>query len=179
MPQTMRAPARPSAGRPRRRCPPRRPRPHSGSSKPLRRLPRVSAISTPDHGRCPMRERRAEVRAALHALAPAESVAGYDDDVKALSRKIDLIAANGPDAETLQHLEAAIVELRAVSARVASGDALAALAGEVRTIGAKLDHYSSAEPRDGDGGALIVRRIDALAAALEARGGGAAPLDTS
>src|SRR5437868_9834632 len=30
----------------------------------------------------------AEVRAALHALAPAESVAGYDDDVKALSRKI-------------------------------------------------------------------------------------------
>jgi localization factor PodJL len=110
-----------------------------------------------------------EVRDALNARPPAPTHAGFDDEVKALSRKVDLIAATGPDAETLEHLETAIAELRNVSARVASGDALAALATDVRTIGAKLDRVAAPAASDPDGMDHLLRRIDTLAAALEAR----------
>jgi localization factor PodJL len=98
-----------------------------------------------------------EVRDALNARPPAPSPAGFDH-----------IAATGPDGESLAHLETAIAELRNVSARVASGDALAAVATDVRTIGAKLDRVA-APASDPDGMDHLLRRIDALAVALEAR----------
>ena len=103
-----------------------------------------------------------EVRDALTARATAPSHVGFDDEGAALGR-------NGADAETLDHLESAIAELRNVSARVASGDAVAALASDVRTIGAKLDRISPAAAPELEGLDHLVRRIDALAVALEGR----------
>jgi localization factor PodJL len=102
-----------------------------------------------------------EVRDALTARAPAPSHAGFDDEGAPPAR-------NGPDAETLDHLETAIAELRNVSARVASGDAVAALASDVRTIGAKLDRAAPAAP-DHEAMGHLIQRIDALAVALEGR----------
>jgi localization factor PodJL len=100
-----------------------------------------------------------EVRDALNArpvLAPAPAM---NDDAPAFAR-------SAPDAATLDHLDSAIAELRNVSTRVASGDQLAALANDVRTLGAKLDRVapSSAPP---DGMDDLIRRMDVLAAALE------------
>jgi localization factor PodJL len=118
-----------------------------------------------------------EVRDALNARPPAPSHAGFDDEVKALSRKVDLIATTGPDAETLEHLETAIAELRNVSTRVASGDALAALATDVRTIGDKLDRVAAPAASDPEGMDHLLRRIDALAIALEARPAASQPTD--
>jgi len=103
-----------------------------------------------------------EVRDALSARATTPSHAGFDDEGAAPAR-------NGPDAETLDHLETAIAELRNVSARVASGDAVAALASDVRMIGAKLDRVAPAAAPDHEGLDHLVRRIDALAVALEGR----------
>jgi localization factor PodJL len=100
-----------------------------------------------------------EVRDALNARAPAPAAMASNDDAPALAR-------NGPDAAALDHLDTAIAELRNVSTRVASGDQLAALASDVRTLGAKLDRVApSAVPPDGMED--LIRRMDALAAALE------------
>ena len=51
-----------------------------------------------------------EVRDALHALAPAEGLAGSGDEIKTLSHEVDSIGASGPAPETLDHLETAISE---------------------------------------------------------------------
>ena len=100
-----------------------------------------------------------EVRDALNARPPAPAVTAFGDDAPAFVR-------NGTDAATLDHLDSAIAELRNVSTRVASGDQLAALATDVRTLGAKLDRVApSAAPPDGMDD--LIRRMDALAVALE------------
>src|SRR5437660_139925 len=100
-----------------------------------------------------------EVRDALNARPPAPAVTAFGDDAPAFVR-------NGTDAATLDHLDSAIAELRNVSTRVASGDQLAALATDVRTLGTKLDRVApSAAPADGMED--LIRRMDALAVALE------------
>jgi localization factor PodJL len=100
-----------------------------------------------------------EVRDALNAR-PAAPAAAFNDDVPSFAR-------SGPDAATLEHLDSAIAELRNVSHRVASGDQLAALASDVRTLGAKLDRVSPSATPSHDGMEDLLRRMDALAAALE------------
>jgi localization factor PodJL len=100
-----------------------------------------------------------EVRDALNARAAPPAAMASNDDAPTYAR-------SGPDAATLDHLDSAIAELRNVSHRVASGDQLAALASDVRTLGAKLDRVApSAAPPDGMDD--LLRRMDALAVALE------------
>src|SRR5262249_40586857 len=113
----------------------------------------------------------AEIRDALNALAPAESVAGFDEEVKALSRKIDLLAGSGLDPEIVGQLEQAIAELRSIAGRVASGEALGALAGDVRALGGKLDRLMESGSGGLRGIEALSHRIDGLAASLEARAG--------
>jgi localization factor PodJL len=100
-----------------------------------------------------------EVRDALYARSSLSAAMALNDDEPTSTR-------NAPDAATLDHLDTAIAELRNVSTRVASGDQLAALASDVRTLGAKLDRVApSAVPPDGMED--LLRRMDTLAVALE------------
>ena len=97
-----------------------------------------------------------EVRDALNARLTAP-VTAFNE----------AFARSGPDAASLEHLDSAIAELRNVSNRVASGDQLAALASDVRTLGAKLDRVSPSVAPSHDGMEDLLRRMDTLAAALE------------
>jgi localization factor PodJL len=104
-----------------------------------------------------------EVRDALHALTPAESLVGFDQMVQNLSQKIDRIAKSGQDhPQVLKQLEAAIVALRGTVANIASNDALAQLSADVRTLSAKFDQVSVS-----DAFASMERRIAAMADALQ------------
>jgi localization factor PodJL len=106
-----------------------------------------------------------EVRDALRGLAPAESLVGFGQAVKTLSSKIDSIAAGNPAG--LQQLEAAIASLRGIMGQVASGDALAALAREVRALGDKIDQGVPA-PANPDIFKTLEMRIGTIADAIEA-----------
>ena len=112
-------------------------------------------------------QRLGQIHDALTGLTPAENIGGFEAAVEALSRKIDVLAATGPDAAALQHLEIAIAELRRITERVASGDALATLAGEVRTLAERMDRFAAPESRDAL--ASLERRIDSLNDLLNAR----------
>ncbi|HEX2655587.1 MAG TPA: hypothetical protein VHN11_18305, partial [Xanthobacteraceae bacterium] len=112
----------------------------------------------------------ANIRSALNALEPAESLSGYDDAVTTLTRKVDLLAATGPDPHMMQQLEIAIAELRGVADRVASGDALAALASDVRVIASGLERASSAGSEKNDPRLdHLAQRIETLAASIDAK----------
>jgi localization factor PodJL len=105
----------------------------------------------------------AEVRDALQALTPAESLAGFDQTVHSLSQKIDRIAKTGQDhPQVLKQLEAAIVALRSTVANVASNDALSQLSAEVRALATKVDQVSVS-----DAFAAMERRIAVMADALQ------------
>jgi len=101
-----------------------------------------------------------EVRDALNARPQVAAAPVYGGDAP-------MFARSEPDAATLDHLDTAIAELRNVSNRVASGDQLAALASDVRTLGAKLDRVAPSAGPPPDGMNDLLRRMDALAVALE------------
>src|SRR5262249_53919077 len=81
--------------------------------------------------------------------------------------KVDQIAAGRQDPAGLQQLEAGIASLRDVMGQVASGDALASLAHDVRTLAERIERGVPAA-----GGPDILdaldQRIGALADATEA-----------
>jgi localization factor PodJL len=111
-------------------------------------------------------ERRlASVCETLNRLAPAENLAGLEEEVGALARKIDTVATQGTDPATMQQLETAIAELRRVSERVASGEALTKLANEVRTLSEKIDRFDYAGSGR-DALSALERRMEVLAGTL-------------
>src|SRR5262249_46042174 len=112
-------------------------------------------------------QRLTSLHDALSQLTPAENVGGFEAAVDALSRKIDLLASSGPDVSALQHVETSIAELHRITERVASGDALAKLAGEVRTLAERMDRFQAADGRDAL--SSLERRIDALSAKVNTR----------
>ena len=89
----------------------------------------------------------AEVRNALRSLTPAENLAGFEEAVRALSHKIDQIAASGQapqgDPMAFKQLEQAVVSLRGAVSNVASDGALAQLAAEVRGLGAQFERATA------------------------------------
>lgn len=111
-------------------------------------------------------ERRlASVCETLNRLAPAENLAGLQEEAGALARKIDTVATQGTDPATMQQLETAIAELRRVSERVASGEALTKLADEVRALGDKIDRFDYAGSGR-DALSALERRMEVLAGTL-------------
>jgi localization factor PodJL len=107
-----------------------------------------------------------EVREALRALTPAEGLVGFGETVKALHEKVDAIASkNGP--AVVQQLEIAVGTLRGIAAHVASSDALAKVADDMRALGAKIDLVAAGAATMPALSALE-NRIDALASALNA-----------
>jgi localization factor PodJL len=111
----------------------------------------------------------AELHAALRGLAPAESLVGFQEAIQALTRKVDLLSlggANGADPATLEAIRSAVESLRGLVGHVASGEALASLATEVRALGEKIDRVTT-RPAD-DFLKTLDRRINAIAEAIEA-----------
>ena len=107
-----------------------------------------------------------EVRDALRSLTPAENLVGFEDTVKALSQKVDLIIAK-EDPAALQQLETAIGALRGIVSHVASNDTLTKVAEDVRLLGAKVDVVASSAA-SGQAVSALESRIDTLANALSA-----------
>ena len=106
----------------------------------------------------------AEVRDALRALTPAESLVGFEEAVRALIRKIDRIGAPSHDPFAFKQLEQAVVSLRGVAAKVASDGALAELAAEVRQLNSRFEQATAAGSTD------AFERLDARIGALMERG---------
>ena len=80
-----------------------------------------------------------EIREALRSMMPAEQLTGYDEAIRNLGAKLDLILRSNDDPSTVQQLEDAIAALRGIVSNVASNDALARLSEDVHTLSAKVD----------------------------------------
>jgi localization factor PodJL len=115
----------------------------------------------------------AEVRDALRSMTTAESLVGFDEALKALAQKLDLIIAR-EDPAALRQLETAIGALRGVVSHVASNDALAKVAEDVRNLAAKIDSLAKGAASRQAVSALG-NRIDTLADAINASAEVAAP----
>jgi localization factor PodJL len=111
-------------------------------------------------------QRLGKLHASLTELTPAENVGALEGAVQALSRKIDALAAGGPDVAALQHLERTIGELRGLTERVASGEALAKLAKEVRTLSDRMDRFATVP---GEAMSSLERRVESLSQLINAR----------
>ncbi|GKQ53404.1 tetratricopeptide repeat protein [Bradyrhizobium sp. Ce-3] len=112
-----------------------------------------------------------EIREALRTLTPAEQLTGYDEAIRNLGTKLDMILRANDDPSTVHQLESAIGALRAIVSNVASNDALLQLSGDVHALAAKVDQLSqmSRAESHGDAFAGIEQRIAALASTLESR----------
>ena len=104
----------------------------------------------------------------LRSLTPAEQLAGYDEAIRNLGAKLDLILRANDDPSTVQQLEGAIAALRSIVSNVASNDALARLADDVHTLSSKVDQLARADDH-GDSFAVLEQRIAALTSTLESR----------
>jgi localization factor PodJL len=108
----------------------------------------------------------AEVREALRGLTPAESLVGFDDAVRMLAQKVDLIIAR-EDPAALEQLETAIGALRGIVSHVASNDTLNKVADDIRALSFKVDGLA-ANAVSGQAVAMLESRIDTLTNALGA-----------
>ncbi len=108
----------------------------------------------------------AEVRDALHSLTPAENLVGFDDAVRTLSQKVDLIIGKD-DPAALQQLETAISALRGIVSHVASNDTLTKVAEDVRALAARVDEIALSTA-SGQAVSALESRLDTLANALSA-----------
>ncbi|WP_342724884.1 hypothetical protein AAFG07_38970 [Bradyrhizobium sp. B097] len=113
----------------------------------------------------------AEIREALRTLTPAEQLTGYDEAIRNLGGKLDMILRANDDPSTVHQLESAIAALRAIVSNVASNDALLQLSGDVHALAAKVDQLSQMSRAEShvDAFAGIEQRIAALASTLETR----------
>jgi localization factor PodJL len=109
----------------------------------------------------------AEVHDALRELMPAENLVGYNEAIKALTQKIDLIVADRNPA-TMQQLERSLSTLREMSAHVASNDTVSRLSAQVQTLAEKIDRLAVG-PRSEVKLDNLASRIDALTRALGER----------
>ena len=104
----------------------------------------------------------------LRSLTPAEQLAGYDEAIRNLGAKLDLILRANDDPSTVQQLEGAIAALRAIVSNVASNDALARLSDDVRILSSKVDQLARPEGNS-DSFMILEQRIAALTSTLESR----------
>ena len=104
----------------------------------------------------------------LRSLTPAEQLAGYDEAIRNLGGKLDLILRANDDPSTVQQLEGAIAALRAIVSNVASNDALARLSDDVHMLSSKVDQLARSEGNS-DSFASLEARIAALTSTLQTR----------
>ena len=111
-----------------------------------------------------LEQRLAEVRAGLSALPSAERFAGLWEELRALSRQVEQLAANRLDAQALRPLEAAVADLGRVT-RSGANDALAAVRSDIHALGSRFEPAITAAPPAID---ELSQRIEALTARVEA-----------
>src|SRR5580700_9620938 len=107
-----------------------------------------------------------DVRQALQNLTPAENLVGFDEAVRALSHKVDMIVAKD-DPAALEQLETAIGALRGIVSHVASNETLTKVAEDVRSLAAKVDMLASTAA-SGQNLSALENRIETLTSALTA-----------
>jgi localization factor PodJL len=107
-----------------------------------------------------------EVRDALRGMTTAENLVGFDEALKTLGQKLDLIIAR-EDPTALQQLETAIGALRGIVSHVASNDALGKVAEDVRSLAAKIDSLAKGAA-SGQAVSALGNRIDSLTDAINA-----------
>ncbi|WP_407168392.1 hypothetical protein [Bradyrhizobium sp. ORS 111] len=112
-----------------------------------------------------------EIREVLRTLTPAEQLTGYDEAIRNLGAKLDMILRANDDPSTVHQLESAIAALRAIVSNVASNDALLRLSEDVHALSAKVDQLSQVACADGqsDAFAVLEQRIAALTSTLDSR----------
>jgi localization factor PodJL len=115
----------------------------------------------------------AEVRDALHELAPAEKLVGYTEAIEALSYKLDLIVAQ-KDPETIKQLENSIEALREIAMRAASSETMSSLSAQVQALADKIDHLEIGG--GGDAFNKLELRIDALSRVIGDRAESGEPI---
>jgi localization factor PodJL len=119
-----------------------------------------------------------DISKVVSSLTPAEQLAGYDEAIRNLGAKLDLILRTNDDPGTVQQLESAIAALRTIVANIASNDALEHLSQDLRLLSSKIDQVI--EARDNrDSFTALEQRIAALASTLEGRESLAAPGENS
>ncbi|HEY7230847.1 MAG TPA: hypothetical protein VH558_10795 [Pseudolabrys sp.] len=109
----------------------------------------------------------AQVRDALRGLMPAEHLVDYNEAIRTLTEKIDLIVADKNPA-TMQQLERSLATLREMSAHVASNDTVSRLSAQVQTLTEKIDRLAVGATTGTNLGDLE-RRIETLTRALAER----------
>ncbi|HEY0908604.1 MAG TPA: hypothetical protein VGD75_00055, partial [Bradyrhizobium sp.] len=109
-----------------------------------------------------------EIREALRSLTPAEQLTGYDEAIRNLGAKLDLILRANDDPSTVHQLESAIAALRSIVSNVASNDALVRLTDDIRMLSSKVDQLSRASDSS-DSFSVLEQRIAALTSTLESR----------
>ena len=120
-----------------------------------------------------------EIREGVGSLTPAEQLAGYDEAIRNLGAKLDLILRANDDPSTMQQLESAITALRAIVANVASNDALARLSDDDVQLFPPRSISLRATDGDAESFAMLEQRIAALTASLESREQRPAPSESS
>ncbi len=109
-----------------------------------------------------------EVHNSLNAMTPAEGLTAFEARIAELSQKMDsLSGGSSADPDMLRYLEAAINELRELSAGVASAEGVASLAGDVQALSARIDHI--AERTGSNGLDSLATRVHELTHALDTR----------
>ena len=92
-----------------------------------RRIDENRQNGTDAHALAGIERALSEIREVLRSLTPAEQLAGYDEAIRNLGAKLDLILRANDDPSTVHQLEGAIAALRSIVSNVASNDALARL----------------------------------------------------
>ncbi len=111
-----------------------------------------------------------EIREVLRSLTPAEQLTGYDEAIRNLGAKLDLLVRSNDDSGTVQQLEGAIAALRAIVSNIASNDALTRLSEDVHLLSSKVDQLQLTRPSDhSESFTALEQRIAALTATLENR----------
>ena len=111
----------------------------------------------------------ADIREVLGSLTPAEQLAGYDEAIRNLGAKLDMILRANDDPRTVHQLESAIAALRGIVSNVASTDALARLSEDVHLLASKVDQLTRNSNHGDSFAALEQRIIASLTSALEGR----------
>jgi localization factor PodJL len=110
-----------------------------------------------------------DILQTLQHVAPAESLAAFQKDVRALDDKIESIAQRGAtDENALRQVERSVAELREITSRAASGEALVALAEEVQSLGDKIDRAMTPMAQNADLMSRLETRLEDLAASINA-----------